>query len=88
MPVSYVLQPISTHLPDFVDKQTKDKSKAASNAWWETSDHMSQLLATAATQALTADQAHKYLMSGWWSFHAYCLYSKISVTRTTNIKAN
>ena len=64
LPVSYQLQPISTFLPDYIDKGNKDKYIAAKNTWWQLNDIMAQALAFGASQCLSKERAHHYLMSG------------------------
>lgn len=62
MPQSYVLQSISTYLPDFLSTD-KDKKSAAQNQWWEDSEIIRDALEKA-SQVLDPKDAQKYIMSG------------------------
>lgn len=63
VPPVYVLQRISTQLPDFISTNVdaKDKAKAI---WWIDSDKMQDLLATTAEKCLGPEKARNYLVSG------------------------
>ncbi|XP_076106889.1 NACHT domain- and WD repeat-containing protein 1-like isoform X1 [Mytilus galloprovincialis] len=62
-PPKYILQPISTNLPEFLEQDDKEKQKAAREKWWEESDTMLDVLVTAAEKALPQEEAYKLKVS-------------------------
>lgn len=63
VPPVYVLQRISTLLPDFVSTNKEDRNKAKAD-WWTDSDKMQDLLAAAAEKCLGPEKSRNYLVSG------------------------
>ena len=64
VPPSYVLQPISKNIPEFLSKDPDVFSKAR-DTWWEENDAMREALATASQQTLTdLIESHKFMQSG------------------------
>ena len=63
VPPVYVLQRISTLLPDFVSNNKEDRNKAKAD-WWTDSDKMQDLLAAAAEKCLGPEKSRNYLVSG------------------------
>lgn len=62
VPQAYILQSISTHLPDFLSSDPSKKS-AAKEEWWNDSEIIRDALEDA-SQALDPKDAQKYIMSG------------------------
>ncbi|KAK6174034.1 hypothetical protein SNE40_017384 [Patella caerulea] len=62
VPPTYVLQPISSHLPDFISSDV-DQKKQAKDTWNKQHEQMRESLVTSAKQALDTSAAHKYLRS-------------------------
>ncbi|XP_052105636.1 NACHT domain- and WD repeat-containing protein 1-like isoform X2 [Mytilus californianus] len=62
VPPVYVLQRISTQLPDFISSNVDDKNKAKA-IWWIHSDKMQDLLAATAEKCLGPEKARNYLVS-------------------------
>ena len=63
LPPTYVLDSISTHLPDFVSTN-KDKQKVAKAQWYEECEQMQNTLEETAKHVFNSEQARKYIMSG------------------------
>ncbi|XP_076085339.1 NACHT and WD repeat domain-containing protein 2-like [Mytilus galloprovincialis] len=63
IPPLYILQPVSSHLPEFIVKQNKEKQNAAKKQWWKESDIMLDSLVTGAEKALTQEEAYKFKIS-------------------------
>ncbi|VDH90321.1 Hypothetical predicted protein [Mytilus galloprovincialis] len=63
VPPLYILQPISSHLPEFIVKQNKEKHNAAKDQWWKESDMMFDSLVTGAEKALTKEEAYTFKIS-------------------------
>ncbi|XP_063410138.1 NACHT and WD repeat domain-containing protein 2-like isoform X2 [Mytilus trossulus] len=63
VPPLYILQPISSHLPEFIVKQNKEKQNAAKEQWWKESDMMFDSLVTGAEKALTQEEAYTFKIS-------------------------
>ncbi|XP_071144810.1 NACHT and WD repeat domain-containing protein 2-like [Mytilus edulis] len=63
VPPLYILQPISSHLPEFIVKQNKEKQNAAKDQWWKESDMMFDSLVTGAEKALTKEEAYTFKIS-------------------------
>ncbi|XP_046570722.1 uncharacterized protein LOC124278977 [Haliotis rubra] len=61
-PPTYVLQPISSLLPDFLCED--GEHQVAKDTWYEVSDQMKMALEEAARETLEARDAHRYVMSG------------------------
>ncbi|KAL5015965.1 hypothetical protein ScPMuIL_005554 [Solemya velum] len=61
VPQAYILQSISTHLPDFLSSDPSKKS-AAKEEWWNDSEIIRDALEDA-SQALDPKDAQKYIMS-------------------------
>eukprot|EP00047_Mylnosiga_fluctuans_P019195 m.80006 g.80006 ORF g.80006 m.80006 type:complete len:2206 (-) comp8022_c1_seq1:60-6677(-) len=55
VPPTYVLQPVSTHLPDFLNEANDDARKKARAAWWDDFERMSKALRAAARKAFASD---------------------------------
>ena len=66
VPVSYVLQPISVNLPNFLEKVDREKFLAAKSQWNGENDQMHEAIIKAARKVFAdqPDKVHKYLMSG------------------------
>ncbi|CAH1788164.1 unnamed protein product [Owenia fusiformis] len=63
VPVSYILQPIDTHLPDYVSEDSEKKG-AAKQTWWEDSTLMHAALQDASFEVLAGDaKGDKYTIS-------------------------
>ena len=62
-PPVYVLQRISTRLPDFISSDNDAKMKAK-EMWWVDSDKMQDILATTAEKCLGPEKARNYVVSG------------------------
>ncbi|KAK6174050.1 hypothetical protein SNE40_017396 [Patella caerulea] len=62
VPPTYVLQPISSHLPDFILPDV-DKKKQAKDTWDGERENMREALAASAKQNLKKSAARKYLRS-------------------------
>lgn len=69
VPPLYILQPISSHLPEFIVKQNKEKQNAAKDQWWKESDMMFDSLVTGAEKALTKEEAYTFKISGIFFFN-------------------
>ena len=67
VPPKYILQPISTHLPEYIEQGDKEKQKLAKKMWWEESGSMLEAVVTAAEKALPPEEAYKFKLSGKWS---------------------
>ncbi|VDI78486.1 Hypothetical predicted protein, partial [Mytilus galloprovincialis] len=63
VPPQYILQPISSHLPEFIVKQNKEKQNVAKDQWWKESDMMFDSLVTGAEKALTKEEAYTFKIS-------------------------
>lgn len=63
VPPKYILQPISTHLPDYIEQGDKEKQNLAKKIWWEESDSMLEAVVTAAEKALPPEDAYKFKLS-------------------------
>ena len=66
VPTSYVLQPISVNLPDFLEKQDKARFHSAKQQWNDENYQMQEALVEAAKKVFAGqpEMVHKYLMSG------------------------
>ena len=62
LPPSCLLQPISTHLPDFLNNQNKDKCTNAKNSWWCEHEKMQKILEDAACKVLKDPE--RYYIAG------------------------
>ncbi|XP_076472592.1 NACHT domain- and WD repeat-containing protein 1-like [Babylonia areolata] len=62
VPPTYVLQPISSHLPDFLSNEKSLRSEAA-NQWWEESAAMQTAIGQAAFTCLGKERAHTMMQS-------------------------
>ena len=71
VPPVYVLQRISTHLPDFISSNDKDRGKAR-DQWWIDHDRMQDVLGKTAEKCLGAEKARNYLVSGIKAFFVQC----------------
>ena len=63
VPAEYLLQPVSSIIPDFLsqDRATKE---AAVKKWWETFDVLQHVLVEGAKRVLDEQSLRKYLVSG------------------------
>ncbi len=57
MPTMYVLQPVSTYLPDFLNEAAPDARAKARSEWWSSFEAMSTALRKAAQIAFSNDRA-------------------------------
>ena len=57
VPAQYVLQPITVHLPDFLNNEKPDKRAEARKLWWDAFEAMTKSLRKAARTAFADDQA-------------------------------
>ncbi|XP_067662735.1 NACHT and WD repeat domain-containing protein 2-like [Haliotis asinina] len=62
VPPTYILQPVSSILPDFRD-ENEAKQKSAKAAWYDQNAIMQKALAKAANKKLDTKTAHRYVMS-------------------------
>ncbi|XP_070204069.1 uncharacterized protein [Littorina saxatilis] len=62
VPATYILQPISSQLPDYLSNQEEPRSKAA-NQWWEENELMQTAIGQAAVTYLGKERAHAILQS-------------------------
>ncbi|ESO97320.1 hypothetical protein LOTGIDRAFT_114992 [Lottia gigantea] len=62
VPPTYILQPISSRIPEFISEVEDEKSKAK-NLWNSERDEMRQGLVQAAQQILDSESSHKYVRS-------------------------
>ena len=62
-PPVYVLQPISSHIPDFVNCADEAARQTAVQEWIQTMSKISKILRTAAAQVLFGDEKRKYFAS-------------------------
>ena len=64
VPPSYVLQPISSHFPNFLSNDMNARSKAK-NAWWDVFCKLQNVLVRGAKENLKdPKKLHNYVMSG------------------------
>ena len=85
VPPTYVLQPISSLLPDFKSPDA-DRRSEAKNAWYDDNTIMQDAIVPAACLCLDKVKAHEYEMSGMEYCLVLCFYtfiwstSKIGIT--------
>ncbi|XP_048576749.1 NACHT and WD repeat domain-containing protein 2 isoform X2 [Nematostella vectensis] len=63
VPPEYVLQPISSQFPAFVDPPNKEARRTAQREWWDVYLNLQNTLRAAAKKVLSKEEAHKYFMS-------------------------
>lgn len=64
VPSQYLLQPITSRLPQYRDPENEEARKKASADWWTTFERMQIVLRTAADKVFDEDERLKYHMSG------------------------
>ena len=64
VPTQYLLQPITSLLPDYRNYENKELRKKASSDWWAAFERMQVVLRVAADTVLDEEERHKYHMSG------------------------
>jgi hypothetical protein len=64
VPPEYVLQPITSKFPAFVNPPSREARKAACKGWWEVFEKLQSILKSAAAKALSKDAGQKYCVSG------------------------
>ena len=64
VPPEYLLQPITSLLPDYRNYEKEDLRKKASGKWWAAFERMQVVFRTAADKVLTKTAGQKYVMSG------------------------
>lgn len=64
VPKEYILQPITSVLPDYRNHSNPELKKAASNVWWSSFERMQMALRKSAINVLNKTEQQKYLMSG------------------------
>lgn len=63
IPPEYVLQPISSQFPDFVNPPSKEAKQQALKDWWDVFLRLQSVLRKAAAKGLHADSANRYQQS-------------------------
>ncbi|XP_015761026.1 PREDICTED: uncharacterized protein LOC107340178 [Acropora digitifera] len=63
VPSQYLLQPITSRLPQYRDPENEEARKKASADWWTTFERMQIVLRTAADKVFDEDERLKYHMS-------------------------
>ncbi|XP_048251823.1 uncharacterized protein LOC125379952 [Haliotis rufescens] len=76
-PPTYVLQPISSLLPDFLSED--GEHQLAKDTWYEMSDQMKMALEEAARETLEPRAAHRYVMSVTEQEIAHALFTSDNV---------
>ncbi len=65
VPDAYILQPISTHYPDYIQKNDKEAFKKARGNWWTENTIMHQTMRSVAqTLSNNGDLSHRIQRSG------------------------
>ena len=64
VPKEYILQPITSILPNYRNQSNPDLRKAASREWWSCFERMQMALRKSAVKILDKAEQQKYLMSG------------------------
>ena len=64
IPPEYVLQPISSQFPDFVNPPSKEAKQQALKDWWDVFLRLQRVLRKAAAKGLHTDSANRYQQSG------------------------
>lgn len=64
VPPEYLLQPVTSKFPGFVNPSSKETRKAAWKGWLGVFERLRSILRTAAAKALSKDAAYKYCVSG------------------------
>ena len=64
IPPVYVLQPISSQFPNFMNPGSKEAKQQALKDWWDVFLRLQSILKKAGLNALSTEAAHRYLKSG------------------------
>lgn len=64
VPKEYVLQPVTSILPNYRNQSNPELKKAASGEWWSCFERMQMALRKAASKVLGKNEQKKYVMSG------------------------
>ena len=64
VPALFLLQPITSILPHYRDRENPELRKKASGDWWAAFERMQVVLRQAADQVLPKNERQKYFMSG------------------------
>jgi hypothetical protein len=64
IPKEYILQPVTSILPNYRNHSNPELRKAASSEWWSCFERMQMALRKAAIKVLGKDKQQKYVMSG------------------------
>ena len=75
VPAAYILQPISTHLPDFIKHEDREALSEAKAIWGQESEILQNSLETAANKVLSdVKEVEKYIISGTGIFYNILLH--------------
>jgi hypothetical protein len=64
VPKEYILQRVTSVLPDYRNHSNPELKKAASSEWWSCFERMQMALRKAAIKVLDKNKQQKYVMSG------------------------
>ena len=83
VPASFILLPVSTHLPAFLDKGNQEAFSEAKGRWWQDHDVMQEALAAAAQGVLGKDN-QKYSRSGQYNSTKHEITDHLGIWKLQN----